>query len=167
MLILNSRFSPLFSFGPALTPYAQHSIPSNSHYGLRIWIRRSSEATLGGSGPLNPVYRHRLFTHEDIFIAKFPIDLNLTTSLPGGSGGGRKDGNNKTDDIGGGKNKSKAVAGALVNTIIAPSPPAVLAIPEDISDHKHTLTAKVGGVDLKYTITYVCIYFYQRTCSHL
>lgn len=105
---------------------------------------------------MNPVYRHRLFTHEDIFITKFPVDLNVTTPIPIGSGGGREDSNTKTDAIGGGKNKSKAAVGAHVNTNTAPSQLAVLATPEDISDHKHTLTAKVGGVELKYTVTYVC-----------
>lgn len=64
---------------------------------------------------------------------------------------------------GGGKSKSKSTKTPLSdskptkdknsNTVV--SQPTVIAVPEDISDHVHVLSAKVGGVALRYTITYV------------
>lgn len=40
----------------------------------------------------------------------------------------------------------------------APQPSStVLATPEDISDHVHVLSAKVSGVSLTYTVTYVSL----------
>lgn len=107
---------------------------------------------------MNAVYRHRLFTHEDIFITKFPVELDAPAPNTTGTGGGREGSNNKTDANAGGKNKSKAIHGTPANMNAVPSQLTVLATPDnlsDISDHKHTLSATVGGVELKYTVTYV------------
>ncbi|KAF8318163.1 hypothetical protein DL93DRAFT_2165193 [Clavulina sp. PMI_390] len=69
-------------FDVCLTPKEQ-SLPPNSHHSLRIWIRRPLSGSAGG--PLNPIYRHRLFSHDDMWFGKFPLDVFASHSSGGGS----------------------------------------------------------------------------------
>lgn len=160
----------------SLTP-KENSSPPQSHYSLRIWIRRSatSSGPSTSTGPLKPIYRHRLFSDEDFFIARFPLDVYASTSLslsipslsqtppppsrtpPLGPRSSSAVNANVTRNrystapplpLGvGGQAQGPAYKGSRV-----PPQPTVLATPEEISDHEHVLGAKVSGVSLRYTV---------------
>lgn len=111
----------------------QNSSPPNSHYSLRVWIRRSDEETRRISppkGPLNPIYRHRLFSDEEFYIATFPIDVYSQPPIRKNGASSHRNSN-------------------------PPPQPTVLATPEDITDRKHILSALISGITMRYIISWV------------
>lgn len=167
--LLNS--STLFTDSSLTAKEPSH--PPCSHYSLRIWIRRSPTARplplplspssshrhqqprRESTGPLKPIYRHRLFSDEDFYIAKFPLDvfnsasINLNASLnPSGSVpvGQRFSSSRTGKGVGGGPGPGKDGGSTTTRGI-------VLAEPEDISDYEHVLSAKISGVSMTFVVS--------------
>lgn len=130
--------------------------PPNNHYTLRVWIRRpapdilavssaNTSASAENDGPLNPVYRHRIFSYGDFFVARYPLDVYATLPNPSSSG-------DSPPESGSGSKDKRASR----STKPSPPQPTILATPQDVSDDKHVLIAKVSGVAIQYIarITY-------------
>lgn len=100
-------------------------------------------------GPLNPIYRHRLFSDEDFYIARFPLDIYATRPspppVPPRSPPGR--GAGPVSPV-----LAPAGGGTRRTSITIPPQPTVLAIPQTITDNVHILSAKLNGVSIRYIV---------------
>jgi len=139
----------------------QQSLPPRSQYGIRIWIRRSVLArprsfSYVEMAPLNPIYRHRLFTDEDFYIARFPLDVYATRSssppLPSSPSRpplvpAKSNGSTTPAPAG-----APGANGPNRSSMVLPPQPIVLATPHAINDNEHILAAKISGVSIRYTV---------------
>jgi hypothetical protein len=104
--------------------------------------------------PLNPIYRHRLFSDEDFYIARFPLDVYATRPspppVPPRSPPGSSRGNGPASPA-----PTPAGGGAKRSSAAMPPQPTVLATPQTITDNEHILIAKLNGVSIRYTVASV------------